>query len=149
MVMVQQKWFPIAACIAVFLFGGLFQPGEWYENLIKAPWNPPNWVFPVAWSFLYACIAFVGFRLVSSAEPKIYYLWLIQLGLNAIWSWLFFGQYLTLIALIDIIFLLLSVCVLTLFLFKAKKKLEGYLMLPYVAWLALAVSLNSYIVIYN
>lgn len=149
MSLLQKKWFPITACIAVFLFGGLFQPGEWYENLNRAPWNPPNWVFPVAWSFLYSCIAFVGFKLADSAEPKVYYLWLVQLGLNAIWSWLFFGQQMTLIALIDIVFLLAVVCVLTLLLFKTKKCIEGYLMLPYAAWLGLAVSLNAYIVVYN
>ncbi len=149
MSLLKKKWFPIGACVAVFLFGGLFQPGEWYENLNRAPWNPPNWVFPVAWTFLYTCIAIVGFRLVGFGYSKAYHLWLVQLGLNAIWSWLFFGQQLTILALIDLVLLLSLVCTLIFFLIKANRKLECYLMVPYAAWLTLAVSLNAYIVLYN
>ena len=41
----------------VALSGVQFQPGEWYEHLIKPGWTPPNWLFPVVWSLLYLMIA--------------------------------------------------------------------------------------------
>ena len=39
----------LSACFVAGSTGGLFPPGDWYANLSKPSWTPPNWLFPVAW----------------------------------------------------------------------------------------------------
>ncbi|MEM8792369.1 MAG: TspO/MBR family protein [Pseudomonadota bacterium] len=48
------------ACIVAAGTGGAFPPDEWYEKLDKPRWNPPNWVFPLAWTVLYIAIGRSG-----------------------------------------------------------------------------------------
>ena len=41
--------------------GGLFTrsgvPSEWYQDLDKAPWAPPGWVFGAAWTLIMLCFS--------------------------------------------------------------------------------------------
>src|SRR5688572_33129170 len=72
---------------AAAIFGSRFEPGEWYEHLVKAPWTPPNWVFAPVWTLLYISIALAGW-LVWRAKKGVstaLALWLGQLLLNAAW----------------------------------------------------------------
>jgi len=134
---------------AVFSFGGLFQPGDWYQSINKAPWTPPNLVFPIVWAFLYLFIAIAGWQIFSNQArlPKV--LWALQLALNALWSWLFFGQHWTISGLIDL--LLLDALVLSLIgsCWQSNMRMTAYLLGTYLIWLSLATSLNIYIVAYN
>ena len=136
-------------CILVMGFGGLFQPGEWYESINKAPWTPPNLVFPIAWSILYVLIAVVGWKLFAHGSSVVKWLWSLQLLLNAAWSWLFFGQHWLVAGLIDLLLLVVIVGILIVKLFKEKLNSAGLMLLPYLVWLMLATSLNTYILIYN
>jgi len=81
-----------AASLLVFLAlvalaavtGSKFMPGPWYDALVKPAWTPPKWLFPVAWTVLYAMIAFAGW-LVWKAQglgPALV-VWGIGLALNA------------------------------------------------------------------
>jgi len=76
-----------AACCAAAATGAIFPPGEWYDDLEKPSWTPPNWLFPVAWTVLYLIIAFTAAR-VSMLEGAALAtaFWALQLGLNAIWT---------------------------------------------------------------
>lgn len=137
-------------CLAALSFGGLFQPGEWYETLNRAPWNPPNIAFPIVWTTLYVMIAFSGWILSKSGNTQLIVLWWVQLGLNALWSWFFFGQQWITIALIDIAAILVLVGLLIkLSRANPDTRFAGTLLLPYAAWLCLAFSLNAYILMYN
>ena len=139
----------IAAVAATSYFGAQFTPGEWYEGLQRAPWNPPNYVFPIAWSILYLLIAIVGWRVFNTDDQQNKILWLAQLAANAAWSWLFFGQHWVGIAFIEILLLKALVAYLMHRCFESGDKLSGWLLVPYVLWLALATSLNGYILVYN
>ena len=61
--------FFLTCCVAAST-GALFPPNEWYKNLDKPSWNPPNWLFPIAWSILYIVIAYVGMRISNIAGSK-------------------------------------------------------------------------------
>ncbi len=82
----------LAACFAAGATGGLFPPGPWYERLRKPSWTPPNWLFPVAWTTLYLCIAAAGARAAVAEDNGIAMaLWALQIALNALWTPVFFG----------------------------------------------------------
>lgn len=134
---------------AVAAFGALFPPGEWYAALWKPPWTPPNWLFGPVWTLLYILMAIAGWLIFSrpgSASAR--YLWLSQLVLNALWSWLFFGLHLTWIALLDIVALVACVAALVILSFRPQRTVS-WLLLPYLVWVAYASTLNAAIVAGN
>lgn len=125
-------------------FGSQFMPGEWYELLNKPSWNPPSWVFGPVWSVLYLMMAIAAWQIWLEQHPvgnKALAWWLIQLALNAVWSWLFFGLYQPGWALIEMSVLLAAISF-TLRLFKRIKPSAASLMLPYLLWVSFAWCLN-------
>lgn len=131
-------------------FGSLFQPGPWYEALQKPPLNPPGWVFGLVWSILYLAIAVSGWLVwrARSGWSAPLSLWAVQLGLNAAWSFLFFGLQRPGIALVEIA-LLLIVLSFTTVSFLGVRRLAGFLFLPYTMWVGFAVYLNAGIWLLN
>jgi len=116
----------------------------WYETLNRTVISPPNWVFGPVWTILYilmATAAFLVWKNRSQVVSSTLILFGGQLGLNALWSILFFGQHLILTAFVEILFLLALIIWTTILFFKIKK-LAGYLMLPYIAWVSFAAVLN-------
>lgn len=149
----QRPWLLLALflliSLLVFGFGGLFQPGDWYQTINKAPWTPPNLVFPIAWFFLYIFIAIAGWQLFLQRNQTLKWLWAVQLIFNASWSWVFFGQHWITLGLIDLLLIDALVATLIWKCWQAKLRTTAYLLCPYLAWLALATSLNVFIVVYN
>lgn len=126
--------------------GAMFSsPGEWYASLEKPWFTPPNWVFGPAWTTLYCLMAIAGWlvwreRTTSKVGPALG-LFVVQLVVNAAWSYLFFGAHRVGAALVDVA--LLDVCVLvTTILFWRIRPLAGLLLVPYLAWIGFATALN-------
>lgn len=120
----------------------------WYPTLIKPIFNPPNWIFMPMWTLLYILMA-VAAGLVwdkikeqNEAVKKALLFFIIQLTLNAIWSYLFFGLKNPLVALIEIALLWLMIYETYLKFIKINKT-AGYLLIPYMAWVAFAAILNA------
>lgn len=149
----KEKWPSLIVflliCLAVFSFGGLFRPGEWYLALNRAPWSPPNIAFPIVWTFLYVFIAIAGWQLYHQGNSTLRTLWASQLILNGLWSWVFFGQHWVAVALVNIVLLDVLVINLVLKARRAGLKMASLLLAPYVVWLLLATSLNTYILLAN
>lgn len=85
----------VGACIVAAGIGGAFPPDHWYEGLKKPRWNPPNWVFPVAWTVFYAAIGRAGWLLMVADGPFTLLsltAWWFQMCLNALFSPVFFGS---------------------------------------------------------
>jgi tryptophan-rich sensory protein len=82
----------LAATFAAGATGAMFPTGEWYKQLNKPSWTPPNWLFPVAWTSIYLLMAFAGAR-VAPLEGSAYALafWAMQIAFNALWTPVFFG----------------------------------------------------------
>ncbi len=129
------------------LFGRAFKPGAWYEALPKAPWTPPNIVFPIVWNSLYVCMGVAAWLVFKDgAAPKrgALALFIAQLVLNAVWSWLFFGRHWVGAALVELVILWMLVLA-TLIAFHGYSTFASLLIAPYLLWLSIAVSLNAYI----
>ena len=84
----------LAITFGAAAIGARFLPDAWYQNLNKPPWNPPNWLFAPVWTLLYllmAAAAWLVWRrdgLGGALVPLSLYV--LQLILNAGWTWLFF-----------------------------------------------------------
>lgn len=84
----------VGACIVAASTGGAFPPDRWYESLRKPGWNPPNWVFPVAWTILYVALGRAGWLLMVSPADGAWVAvaaWWAHMVLNASFSPVFFG----------------------------------------------------------
>ncbi|WP_419912217.1 TspO/MBR family protein [Hoeflea sp.] len=129
--------------------GSRFQPGEWYAQLQKPAWTPPNWLFPVAWGVLYLMIAIAGWFVWRGGGLSLaLVIWTVQLCINAAWSWLFFGRHLMRAALADIILLWLAIIA---FIFASwpLSQAAAVLFVPYLLWVSFAALLNWRIVRLN
>ncbi len=128
--------------MAAGLTGSLFPPGQWYSELNKPIWVPPNWVFPVAWPILYLCMSYSGATLASiDGAGSALALWALQIALNTLWTPVFFGLENIKVGLIVIFLLLISVAMCT-YVFWMYSFLSGMLFLPYLAWVTFAAALN-------
>jgi tryptophan-rich sensory protein len=127
------------------LIGSLFPPDDWYASLSKPSWNPPNWIFGPVWTALYLMMGVsawlvwrkVGFK--GGAVPLA--AWAIQLGLNAAWSWLFFGLHRPDLAFTEIVVLWLAIVATTVLFWRVNTG-AGLLLTPYLAWVTFASVLN-------
>ena len=116
----------------------------WYQDLNKSNLNPPGFVFGIVWPILYILMSISAFRTFDITRN----LFLFQLFFNALWSWLFFGFNMPVIALVNIWFLIILNIILFIKMFRIDR-LSGILLLPYVIWLIFASYLNLYIIINN
>lgn len=133
----------LAACFAAGSTGGLFSPGEWYDRLRKPWWTPPNWLFPVAWTLLYVCMAAAGARVAVSPDNGIAMaFWALQIALNGLWTPVFFGLKKMRLGLIVLSGLWLSVAASVVALWQVDM-VAGLLFLPYLAWVSVAGALNA------
>ena len=116
---------------------------EIYSKLKKPDYAPPSWVFPVVWTGLYATMGLANYRVSMKNKPTetANTLYDVQLGLNFLWSFLFFKWKLRGTAFAEIAFLL-GMITLTTYQYYQKDKIAGRMMVPYVIWVAYALQLN-------
>jgi tryptophan-rich sensory protein len=140
----------VLVCVSVgYLSGTVTRESitTWYPTLVKPVFNPPNWIFAPVWTLLYIMMG-IAAGLVWTSEfeqktvKKALGFFAIQLGLNALWSYLFFGLHNPLLALIEIVLLWLMIYE-TYNQFKKIDKVAGFLMIPYLAWVSFATILNA------
>jgi benzodiazapine receptor len=141
----------VVTCLVVGYFSGMVTRSAiitWYPTLVKPSFNPPNWIFAPVWSTLYIMIGIaaglVWDRIESNTAlvKKALVIFAIQLALNALWSYLFFGLHNPMLAGIEIVLLWLMILE-TYTQFYKINKIAGYLFLPYLAWVSFAMVLNA------
>ena len=120
-----------------------------YSTLVKPVLAPPSILFPIVWSILYILMG-VSYGIlktnrISEESKKIYYL---QLGVNLLWSIIFFTFKLRFIALLWIILLDILVILMIKYFYK-DNKVAAYLQIPYLVWVLFATYLNLAIYLLN
>lgn len=126
---------------------------NWYATLNKPFFAPPNWLFGPVWTLLYFLMG-VSFYLIwkqgwrKKQSVIAGRLFLAQLGLNAIWSPIFFGLRAPLAGLV-VILAMWAFIVLTIRHFYPLSKAAAWLLIPYLLWVSFATVLNAAIVVLN
>lgn len=137
----------VAAAIGGAAGGG---SAEFYTQLQRPPWAPPPAVFGPVWTALYLMMGLAA-GLVAGTRPaspalqgartRALALFVLQLGLNALWTWLFFAWRLGALAFVDIV-LLIVLLVWVSIEFRRLRPPAAWLLLPYLAWVCFAAALN-------
>lgn len=148
-------FFAIVLCQTAGIVGSFFTMPAidgWYSRLNKPEFLPPNWIFAPVWTLLFLLMG-IAFYLVLTVEKSrkrdiAITLFLIQLGLNVLWSFLFFGLKSPLYGFWGIVALWLAIA-LTIFSFQKISRLAVFLLLPYIIWVSFAGYLNFSIMSLN
>jgi translocator protein len=135
----------LGLCFLTAFIGSQFAPGVWYRTILKPSWTPPNAVFAPVWTVLFALMAIAAWLVLQQAgiggATFALVVFVAQLGLNAAWSYFFFGLHRPGLALGGIVALWLAIAV-TLISFWSIRPLAGMLLVPYALWVGFAGVLN-------
>lgn len=149
----------IVAVPAILLLGGLMariagstEGNPWYQSLTLPVFQPPGPLFGIAWAILYTLIGFAFAIVWGTKETRgkrlAIALFAVGFAINLTWSPVFFRLHMISAAL-AIIALMLLVAIATTWSFWRVNRLAGWLMLPYLAWLCFAATLNTAIMMLN
>lgn len=141
-----------ALCVAA-LGATITDLGPWYQALEKPAWNPPDIVFPMGWTLIYALITIAGVNAWRAAPTAAQSEWVISLFalngfLNILWSLLFFRLQRPDWAFVEVIVLWLSILALILYCGRFSRS-AALLLGPYLAWVSFAAALNWAVVELN
>ena len=124
---------------------------NWYKSLNQSPLTPPSWVFPIAWTILYALIIASGVVFLTNGGTVrsvgfFYYCaaWILNLS----WSQIFFRYQRPDLSFVVILGMLAFIAI-NIRAFYPVSHLAAYLLVPYLAWVSFATYLNGYIVFMN
>lgn len=146
----------IAIPLAIGALGAFFTASSvktWYVALAKPSFNPPNQIFAPVWTSLYIIMGISAYLVWQKRKqilnfPRTIAIYLIQLILNLMWSFIFFYAHQIGVALFEIIALLIAVIINALMFYKIDKT-AGLLFIPYILWVSFATVLTYNIFILN
>ena len=121
--------------------------GNSVDGLIKPVLYPPNILFPIVWSILYVLMS-ISFYIVYREDKSTSKIYFLQLIVNSLWTVIFFGLKLKLLAFFWLILIIILVLVMFIKFYKINKN-SAYLLIPYLIWLFFAGYLNLSIYLLN
>jgi benzodiazapine receptor len=145
----------ILFCEGVGILGSIFTIPSittWYSHLNKPVFNPPNWIFGPVWTSLYLLLGVSLYLILEKKLKKeknlILMVFSVQLFLNFLWSIIFFGMHLPMIAFIEIAFLWGSIVWLVVNFWRFSRP-ASLILVPYLCWVSFAAILNLTVAILN
>ena len=152
----RRAWIALLGWLALVAVAGAIgavasrDAASFYATLAKPVWAPPSWLFGPVWTALYALMG-VAAWLVWRTEPadaagrvsrrRGLALFVAQLALNALWTWLFFAWRQGGAALGEVLLLWVAVA-LTAVQFGRVHRGAAYCLVPYLAWVTYAAALT-------
>lgn len=138
-------WLAVAFAAAAVGAVASIDAASFYAQLVRPAWAPPASVFGPVWSVLYLLMGVAAWLVwreqgAKALAPALA-LFLVQLGANALWSWLFFAWRDGALAFADVL-VLLALIVATVAAFWRIRRLAGVLLIPYLAWVCFASALT-------
>ncbi|MBE6506526.1 MAG: tryptophan-rich sensory protein [Methanocorpusculum parvum] len=147
----------VLICLAAGMLGSLVTmpavESMWFIDLNKPVFQPPNWLFAPVWTILYILMGVAaGIVFVKSKDHMMkktaLILFAVQLVLNILWSFLFFGAQMLLGAAVDIVLLWAVLLTTTISFFKVSRA-AGWMMIPYILWVTFATILTITLFVMN
>ena len=127
-----------APLIIGFLVGMSSKPDEWYFNLHKPSFNPPNYLFSIAWSILYLLIG-ISYYLALKDKPFVYWIIpMIHLLLNYIYTPIIFIYKKLFESAFIVLLTLITAIIVAILFYSYQKFISTYLLIPYILWLMFA-----------
>jgi len=125
----------------------------WYPSLRQPIFSPPNFLFAPVWTLLFLLMGIAAYLVwqagLNRREVRLGLgIFLLQLGLNVLWTYLFFGLQNPLAGFVEIVFLWLAILA-TVLVFGRVSRTAAWLLLPYLIWVGFAAALNFSIVQLN
>lgn len=158
--MERREFLSIVAFIAVCQFAGIIGSiftfpsiDTWYASLQRPSFSPPNWVFGPVWLTLYTIMGISAHLIWKRGWKKkkvrsALYVFSVQLALNSIWSFIFFGLNDLMLALFEIAVLWVFIAASILKFYDIDKR-AAWLLVPYLLWVSFAMVLNYYFWVLN
>lgn len=140
-------WLALTFAAAVVGAVGSLEAADLYGQLERPAWAPPAALFGPVWTVLYAMMATSAWLvwrepgLADRPHRSGFSCYLVQLVLNALWSWFFFRMQRGDLAMADILLLAVFI-VMNVVAFWRVRRLAGLLLLPYLAWVGFAAALT-------
>ncbi|MBU0530912.1 MAG: TspO/MBR family protein [Candidatus Uhrbacteria bacterium] len=158
----MKKFLQLVAAVAIAhaagVIGSFFtvtSVGTWYADLVRPEFAPPNWLFGPVWLTLFTLMGIAAWLIWINKEKKLrecrkvaLIFFGVQLGMNSIWSILFFGMQNPAAALFEIVMLWIMILA-TIIVFWKINKAASILLWPYLVWVSFAAYLNLMFVILN
>ena len=149
----------IGSILIPFLVGSLgsyvtlAQITTWYSALAKPSWSPPNWLFGPVWSTLYLLMGIALFLVWRKGFHRsdvrfAIVIFAVQLGLNLLWSLVFFGAHSLFGGFIVIMALWIAILA-NIIAFSIISRTAGLLLVPYIIWVSIASYLNYSVYLLN
>lgn len=148
----------VGVCLLAGVIGSYFTTpniATWYDTLQKPFFTPPPWVFAPVWTTLYILmgislwLVWREWKSTETGDARLAFkLFFMQLGLNVLWSLLFFGFRSPLAGMIGIILLWIAILA-TIVVFFRISRTAGLLLIPYIAWVTAASALTFGVLILN
>ena len=152
-----RSWLALAGWIALSLLAGAvggyasLNAREFYAALARPGWAPPGWLFGPVWTVLYVLMGVAAWLVwrepvVPGSAPDAIrrrglVLFVAQLVLNALWTWIFFAWRAGAWAFAEIVVLWLLIAT-TMALFGRVRRPAAWLLAPYLAWVTYATALT-------
>jgi tryptophan-rich sensory protein len=152
-----RDWLALGGWIALALGAGAIggvaslNARDFYATLDQPAWAPPGWLFGPVWTALYVLMGVAawlvwrerpaGAGVDTAARRDGLALFLIQLALNALWTWIFFAWRSGAWAFAEIVVLWLAIAG-TAMLFARIAAAAAWLLAPYLAWVTYAAALT-------
>ncbi len=138
-------WLALVFVAATIGGAGSIDAGPFYGQLARPDWAPPAWLFGPVWSALYLLIGIAAWLVWQrhgwrDARGALI-LFVVQLGFNALWSWLFFAWRLGGAAFAEVAVLWLLIVTTVVAFWRLRARVAAFLLLPYLAWVGFAVVL--------
>ncbi len=145
-------WFVVTFAASAIGAQASISARTFYAELTQPAWAPPAWLFGPVWTMLFTLMAIAAWMVWRSggfaAHRAALLLFGVQLGLNVLWSWLFFAWRLGGAAFVEVLMLWAAIGM-TMALFWRVKRLAALLLAPYLLWVSFAAALNFWLWRYN